>query len=131
MASAMYPSAKKLFLDGDLDLLTHDIKVVAVSSSYTYNSAHDFRDDLTGVIATSANLASKTTTAGTFDAADLTPAFTSVTTNINALVIYRDTGVAATSPLIAYIDSGTGLPLTQDGGNVNTTWNGSGIFTLS
>ena len=130
MANLLYPIGKKAILDGDIDLLVHDIKVTAVSSSYTYNAAHDFRDDLTGVIATSGNLAGKTTTSGTFDANDLAPAFTSVATNIQAIIIWRDTGVQSTSPLIAHIDTGTGFPLTQDGGNVNITWNGSGIFSI-
>lgn len=130
MANALYPSAKELFLEGSLDWDAHNFKVVAVSSSYTYNSAHDFRDDLTGTIATSANLASKTTTGGVADAADLAPAFTSVSTDIAAIVIYRDVGTAATDPLVCYIDTGTGFPLTNDGGNVNVTWNASGIFAL-
>jgi hypothetical protein len=130
MANALYPIGKKGLLDADIDMLVDDIKVVAVSSTYTYSTAHDFRNDLTGVIATSANLGSKTTTGGVFDAADLAPAFTSVATNINAYVIFKDTGDTATSPLIAYIDTGSGLPLTQDGGNVNITWNASGIFAI-
>lgn len=130
MANALYPIGKKAILDGDIDLLSDTIEVVAVSSSYTYNVAHDFYADLSGVIGSPATLASKSTTGGTFDAADLDPAFTSVATNIAALVIYKDTGNTATSPLIAYIDTGTGLPLTQDGGNVDVTWNGSGIFSI-
>jgi hypothetical protein len=130
MANALYPIGKKAILDADVDLLVDTIKVAAVSSSYTYSAAHDFYNDLTGVIGTPATLASKTTTGGTFDAADLAPAFTSVATNIAALVIYEDTGNVATSTLIAYIDTGTGFPLTQDGGNVNVTWNASGIFSI-
>jgi hypothetical protein len=130
MANVLYPIGKKGILDADIDLLAHDIKVTAVSSTYTYNAAHDFYDDLTGVIATSANLGSKTTTAGTFDAADLAPAFTSVATNIQAIIVWRDTGTPGTSPLIAHIDTGSGFPLTQDGGNVNITWNASGIFSI-
>jgi hypothetical protein len=47
------------------------------------------------------------------------------------MVIYVDTGTAATSPLVAYIDSGvTGLPVTPNGGNISITWNASGIFAL-
>jgi uncharacterized protein YigE (DUF2233 family) len=46
-------------------------------------------------------------------------------------VIYIDTGTAGTSPLVAYIDTGvTGLPVTPNGGNINVTWNASGIFAL-
>ncbi len=130
MANALYPIGKKAILDADIDLLVSDIKVVAVSSTYTYNSAHDFYADLTGVIQESANLSGKTTTGGTFDASDLAPAFTGVSTNIDAIILFQDTGNVATDRLIAYIDTGTGFPLTQDGGNVNITWDASGIFSI-
>lgn len=105
MTSAMYPSAKKLLLDADLDLLVDTIKAALVTSAYTYSSAHDFYDDLSGVLGTDQTLGTKTTTAGAFDAADSTwPAVTGAPV---AIVLYKDTGVAGTSPLIAYID-GTG-----------------------
>ena len=46
-------------------------------------------------------------------------------------MIYIDTGVAGTSRLIAYIDTGvTGLPVTPNGGDINITWDAAGIFTL-
>lgn len=122
MANAFYTPVRNRLLSGALDLLTHDIKAVGVSSAYTFSAAHEFRSDLTGVIATSGNLAGKSLTTGVFDASDLTPAFTSVATNIVAVVLFRDTGVAGTSPLIAYLDTGTGFPLVQNGGNVNLTW---------
>ena len=41
-------------------------------------------------------------------------------------MIYKDTGNAATSPLIAYIDLTT--PVTPNGGDINITWNASGIL---
>ena len=49
-----------------------------------------------------------------------------------ALLIYKDTGTEATSPLIAYIDTATGLPVTPNGGNITVTWdNGTNkIFKL-
>jgi len=50
---------------------------------------------------------------------------------VEALVIYVDTGSAATSPLVAYIDTSvTGLPVTPNGGDITVTWNASGIFAL-
>ena len=41
---------------------------------------------------------------------------------INAIVIVKDTGTEATSPLIAYIDTATGLPITPNGGDIIVTW---------
>jgi hypothetical protein len=39
-----------------------------------------------------------------------------------AVVMIKDTGDAATSPLIAYIDSATGLPITPSGSDITITW---------
>jgi hypothetical protein len=133
MANALYPTYKQLILGAGLNLTTLNLKVVLVDTgAYTYSAAHDFLDDIAvgARIATSGNLASKTVTNGVFDAADIT--ITAVTgTTVEALVIYNDTGTAATSNLIAYMDTGvTGLPLTPNGGDVTIQWSGSGIFSL-
>ena len=49
--------------------------------------------------------------------------FTSVSgASIEAIVIYSDTGTESTSPLIAYIDTATGLPITPNGGDIIVTW---------
>jgi len=130
MASALYPIGKKAILDGDIDFLVDTIKVALVDTgTYTYSAAHDFYNDVSGVVGTPGTLASKTTTSGTFDAADLT--FTAVSgSSVEALIVYKDTGSAATSPLIAYIDTGTGLPVTPNGGDITITWSGSGIFSI-
>lgn len=131
--NALYPTYKQLILGAGLNLTTLNLKVVLVDTgAYTYSAAHDFLDDIAvgARIATSGNLASKTVTNGTFDAADITITAVSGTT-VEALVIYNDTGTAATSNLIAYMDTGvTGLPLTPNGGDVTIQWSGSGIFAL-
>lgn len=130
MASVVYPKGKEAFLSGDIDIPTDTIKAALIDTgTYTYSAAHDFYDDVSGVVGTPQTLASKTVTNGTFDAADIT--FSSVTGNtVEAIIVYKDTGSAGTSPLIAYIDSGTGLPVTPNGGDINVTWNASGIFSL-
>ncbi len=133
MANALYPTYKQLILGAGLNLTTLNLKVVLVDTgAYTYSAAHDFLDDIAvgARIATSGNLASKTVTSGVFDAADITITAVSGVT-VEALVIYNDTGTAATSNLIAYMDTGvTGLPFTPNGGDVTIQWNGSGIFAL-
>mgnify|MGYP000999997441 FL=1 len=131
MASAIYPKFKEALLQGDYDLSTAVVRAVLVDTgTYTYNSAHDFYNDLSGVVGTeSGAFASKTFTNGTFDAADIT--FTAVTgSTAEAIVLFVDTGNVATDALIAYLDSATGLPVTPNGGDINVTWNASGIFTL-
>lgn len=143
MASVIYPTAKSLMLaPGTLgttsgtaiDLIDDNIKVLLIDTAdYTYSAAHDFHNDVAGaaIVATSANLAGKSVTAGVFDATDIT--FSTVTGDVcEAIIIYKDTGTSATSPLIAYIDSGSGLPVTPAGGNIDIVWdNGaSKIFAL-
>lgn len=133
MANALYPSFKAALLAGSVDLSSVNVKVVLVDlADYTYSSAHDFLDDVAagGRVATSGNLASKTLTGGVFDSAD--PVFTGATGDqAEALILYVDTGTAATSRLIAFYDTGvTGLPVTPNSGDINVTVNASGWFSL-
>ena len=130
MASVVYPKAKEAFLKGDLDLDGTVRAVLIDTGTYTYSAAHDFYNDLSGVVGTeSGAFASKTFTNGVFDAADIT--FTAVTgATVEAIVVFLDTGNAATDALVAYVDSATGLPVTPNGGDINIAWHASGIFAL-
>ena len=135
MANGLYDAGRESFLNADIDWLVDNIKAVLVdTAAYVVNLAtHNALDDIAGGarIATSSNFSAKTSTAGVADAAD--PTFTLVTgPTCEALVIYKDTGVEATSLLIAYIDTATGLPVTPGGGNITVTWdNGANkIFKL-
>lgn len=131
MASEIYPAFKQALLNGSVDLTTATVRAVLIDTgTYTYNSAHDFYNDLSGVVGTeSAALASKTITNGVFDAADVT--FSAVTGNtVEAVVLFVDTGNVATDRLICFLDAGTGLPVTPNGGDINLVWNSSGIFSL-
>jgi hypothetical protein len=131
MANILYPKGAEAILNGDIDWNTDTIKVALVDTgTYTYNAAHDFLDDLSGVVGTAQTLGSVTITGGVLDAAN--PTFTAVSgATVEALVIYKDTGVAGTSPLLVYIDSATGLPVTPNGGDITIEWNASGILTLA
>jgi hypothetical protein len=133
MANGLYDAGKEAFLTGAVSWSSDNIKVALIDAAdYTVNLATD--EDLAdiaggAIVATSGNLASKTSTAGVADAADVT--FTAVTGDQSeALVVYYDSGVAGTSTLLAYIDTGTGLPVTPNGGDITVTWNGSGIFEI-
>lgn len=131
MSNALYPKYKEVLLQAGVNLSTGTVKVALVDTgTYTYSNTHQYLSSLTGVVGTAQTLGFKTFTNGVFDAADST--FTAVTgASVEALVLYVDTGNAATSPLIAYIDTGvTGLPVTPNGGDINVIWNASGIFAL-
>ena len=125
MANTLYDYCRQRFLEAQINWMTDTIKVILVSTSaYTPQTAvHQYLADIpvSARIAGPVTLTAKATTGGAADAADCT--FTSVSGNtINAIVLYKDTGTEATSPLIAYIDTATGLPITPNGGDIIVTW---------
>lgn len=133
MPNAIYPKYKEALINGSANTsLTGTVKVALVDTgTYTYSAAHEFLTSLTGVVGTAQTIgATKTYTNGVFDGGDIT--YTAVTgATAEALVIYIDTGTAATSRLVAFIDTGvTNLPVTPNGGDITVTWNASGIFAL-
>jgi len=117
-----YPYAGELFLTGELNWLTDPIKCVLVGS-YVYSPAHQWRADipLAVEIALSGTLTGRTATMGVADANDTS--FGTVTgPQALAVIVFSDTGTRATSPLIVYYDSGTGIPRYPSGDVVNVTW---------
>lgn len=134
MANKVYPSAKDGFLTGDISWTTNTIKAVLVDTGqYTYSDSHANLSDIPAGarVATSGALTSKTVVSNVADAADVTlPAVTGPT--VEAVVVFKDTGTASTSRLIAFLDAGTGLPVTPNGGDITVAWdNGANkIFRL-
>jgi hypothetical protein len=124
MATGLYDIGRKGFLEGSINMSSNTIKITLVDTAdYTVSlSTHDFIDDVPAAarVAT-ATFANKSTTAGVFDADDIT--FTSVTGDTSeALIIWQDTGNEATSRLIAYIDTYTGLPVSPNGNNISVVF---------
>ncbi|KKL04919.1 hypothetical protein LCGC14_2611250 [marine sediment metagenome] len=138
MANSMYTKGREHILLGDVAWLSADIKVVSVDETddAPVLATDEFLDPdiLVGAREfTSGNLAGKSSTLGTADATDLTPAFSSATGDqFESITIYVDSGVATTSELLVNIDTATGLPLTPDGGNIDITWSSAAdkIFTV-
>lgn len=135
MANTLYDAARKRFLEAQINWATDTIKVILVDTgAYTPQTAtHEFLSDISSSarIAGPVTLTSKSTVGGAADGADVT--FPGVTgASIEAIIIYSDTGSEPTSPLIAYIDTATGLPITPNGGDIIVTWdNGTNkIFKL-
>ena len=115
------------------------IKVAITTSSYTVDqAAHDFFNDVTnevsgdGYTAGGTALGSKTLNLSsgtvTFDAADQT--YTQEAggfSNGRRLVMYKDTGNAATSPLIAYHSEASDFG--NVAGDLTLQWDSLGIIT--
>lgn len=134
MANALYTKAKEKILQGQINFSTDTIKAALVSNTYSQNLTTDeFLSSLAGLtLGTDQTLASKAIAGGAFDAADPTWAAVASGVTAKAVVLYKDTGSAATSPLIAFIDTITGFPLATNGGDVTVQWdNGTyKIFSL-
>lgn len=80
------------------------------------------------------NLASKTDTNGTAGAANPTASAVVTGHTINSIVVFKDTGSDATSPVIAFIDKQTdgvtAISLATNGSDILVSFSGSGIFDL-
>lgn len=142
MANALFDPGREGFLAGEIDWDTAVIKIALVRA-YTFSAAHKFVSDVTtasGVLhVTSAALGTKTVTSGVADAADVT--FTAVTANASAhsVLVFQSSAVtgggdvaASAQRVIAWIDTGTNLPVTPNGGDITVAWdNGANkIFKL-
>jgi hypothetical protein len=136
MANAVYPKWKEAIIQASASSALNGSGTTGVyaalvdTGTYTYSASHQFYSDLSGIVGTDQEIgATKTYTNGLFDGADLV--FPSVSGNtVEALVLYvKNAGANTTWRLLAYIDTGvTGLPVTPNGGNINVTWNASGIL---
>jgi len=135
MSNTTYDKFKEQILKAGINLETDDIRAVLIDTAlYTFSAAHEFLSSVAvgARIGTPVALTTKTVTNGVFDADD--PTFTSVpATSVEALLIYKHTGVDATARLIYFVDTASGLPFTTSGGNVSVAWdNGANkIFALS
>lgn len=130
--NAAYGLGFQKILEGSIAWLTDTINVQFIDSThYTPNLNTDqFLSDIPGaaLVGSPQALASKTSTLGVANAANTTiPALTGAT--VKYILIYKSTGVAATSPLICLLDTGAGLPFTPAGGDVVIQWD-SGAFHI-
>lgn len=135
MSNALYSKGRQAFLEGKINWLTDTIRCQLVdTAAYTPNLAtHQFLSDIAAGarIGTPKDLVGQTTTDGVADANDVTfPTLSGP--SVELVVLYKWTGVETTSPLIAAIDTATGLPVTPSGGDIIVSWdNGSfKIFRL-
>lgn len=134
MSNAFYAKGKEKILSAAINFTSDTLKVALLKNTYPQDLAADeFHNILSAyVIGTPQTLGSKSVTAGVFDAGDAT--FTAVTAGdtLEGVVIYKDTGSSATSPLLCYIDTITGFPLATNGGDITIQWDNGAykIFSL-
>ena len=131
MANALYSKGKEKILSAAINFPTDTIKVALVKNTYPQNLTTDeFYSSISAyVVGTPQTLTAKTVAGGAFDAADVTYTAVLAGDALEGVVIYKDTGVAGTSALIAYIDTITGFPLASNGGDITVQWD-SGTYRI-
>ena len=137
MASGLYDAFKLDMLDASsvVDLTSETLVTCSIVSGATYVEnlvTHDFENDLvkysggdTEDIVMTTTTVAVTTGVTAFDAVDTVFATVSLNTNdVDGLVIWWDTTVNTTSPLVCFIDGFAAV--TPNGGDITVTWD-SGI----
>lgn len=127
MANTLYDKSRERFATAQIHWINDSLKMSLVTTvgGYAVNAAtHEYWADVgfSSRIGTSVTLSSKAVVGGAVDCADVT--FTSVAAGhtIGAIIVYKDVGGEdSDSPLIAYLDTATGLPLPTNGGDVIAT----------
>lgn len=138
MANAVYPKFKQRLLESYFacslnqnDTTNGPYVFLLDTGVYSYNTAHDFLNDITGRVGSAVRITSPTVVSGLFDGENIT--FSSLSgTTVEAFMIYRNNSLTeADKTVVYYCDTGvTGLPLTPNGGDVTINWNATGIFSL-
>lgn len=143
MANLLYNSFKGSIGDGSVDWDDNSgttIKVMLVTSSYAVDiDNHTVKSDIlneisgTGYTAGGAAILNRTVTIDNtnnvahYDGDDVTWVSSTITAAFG--IIYKDTGVDTTSPLIAYIDFGGNK--SSSAGDFTIQWNVDGIFKVA
>lgn len=142
MIATVYNSFKRDIMNGSIDLDTDTIKVMLVTSSYTFNKdSHTKRSDITnevsgiGYTTGGVTLANKTVTVnnttdkGVFDADDASWADASITAR--GAVVYKSRGGASSADeLITFLDFESDK--TSEANNFVIQWDATdGVLTLS
>ncbi|MCK4500303.1 hypothetical protein KAU11_07385, partial [Candidatus Babeliales bacterium] len=141
MASLFYNNYYTELAEGGIDYTTDTIKMALMTTSYTQNiDTHSFFSDLTGeasgtgyttggqAVGSITVTQDDTNDRAVIDFAD--EVFSTVTvTDVDSYVLYKDTGVAATSPLIARIEFTEGAQSTV-GGDFTVIPSATGVHTI-
>lgn len=126
MSNFAYDNARELFATAGLNWNSDTIKVMLVSSAYAASASDVYLNVVTNAnpprITSAMTLGSKSATGGACDGGDVTFSAVGGATAAKAILMWKDTGVESTSPLIVYIDTATGLPITPNGGDIIITW---------
>lgn len=134
MSNAVYPHALDSFGTGKIDWTTDTIMVQLLGAGYTYSATDTNPTQLADTIGAAQLVGdNKFVDRGEFHADAVTLPTVAAGSTVKAMVIYQDTGVAADSILISYMDtrSDSGpINFATDGSDVIVTWAGNILFKI-
>lgn len=127
MANQFYPKAKKRFFTGKTDMEADTIHAVLLKNTYAFNPEHEFLVDIQDHVLGSVPLQDvqvSVLASGVCSVAAADLRFEDVVAGntVRAVVLLKSTGVAGTSPLIAYFDNAVGLPAVTTGAPQVVEW---------
>ena len=138
MANAIYPKYKDAVHSGQPNTslvaaegVTGVYAIFVDTGVYTFDPAHEFYSQLTGIVGVEMEVTGKTLVNGTFNGNDLLQ--TNVSGNsVEAVVFFvKNAGANTTWKLFMYMDSDiTNLPFIPNSGDVNLSFNVAGVVTL-
>jgi hypothetical protein len=121
VAKRIYTEGAQKLFEGVFNWASDNFDAILLPSSYAFDATDVFISDL-GSIMKRVALTGKTNTDGVLDATD--PMFSAVAAGtVGSLVIAKNTGADATSPLFLFDDTLTGLPYPANGGDITIRWN--------
>jgi hypothetical protein len=134
LANDLYRKGAQRILSGSINLAGDDIVALLMKAAYVPSmSADEFVAQINAdQLGAAVSLTAKSVLDGAFDAADATFLAIAAGENVDSVVLAKNTGDPATSPLLAYIDVLTGFPFATNGGDIVIQWNNGAtkIFSL-
>lgn len=132
MANSLYARGKQRILEKQISFKDDDIQALLVSADYIPDlNAHEFLPDVHAFAlgGGAKSLTDKTTTLGVFDAADVNWLKVAAGATAKAVILFKNTGEAGTSPLLGYVDTITGFPVATNGSDISVQWD-NGTFKI-
>lgn len=132
MANGFFTSIGTQILQGTYDFSTDVVSdsLIDAGTVTPNQGTHDFYNDIESAEIATGALDTLDTTGGAFDSADEVHATVSGNSVENVDVWINTGGASSTDPLVADYDTGTGLPVTPNGGNITVSPNASGWFAV-
>lgn len=126
MSNKLYPQAKLKLTSGQIDLSSDTLKLALVKNTYSYSAAHATLADLgSHVLGSEALTGVALAVSGehvVLSADNVRFEGLEAGNTCRAVVLFKDTGTASTSPLIAIYDTGMGLPFVTSGSPQIIEW---------